>query len=40
MEDVLRKLTPPGMDNTMPATTWERNFKMYQCACTLREMIP
>lgn len=40
MEDVLRKLTPSDMDNTMPDTTWERNFKMYQCACTLREMIP
>ena len=40
MEDVLRKLTPPDMDDTMPATTWERNFKMYECACTLRDMIP
>ena len=39
MEDVLDTLLPAGVDRTMPNTTWERNFKMYECACALKNMI-
>ena len=39
MEDVLDTFLPPHKDRSVPTTTWERNFKMYECACALKEMV-
>ena len=39
MADVLNTLLPDTSDKSVPDTTFERNFKMYDAACNLKEMI-
>ena len=39
MADVLDALLPENVDRSVPDTTFERNFKMYDAACNLKEMI-
>lgn len=39
MADVLDTLLPADANRQVPDTTFERNFKMYECACVLKEMV-
>lgn len=39
MADVLDTLLPADANRQVPDTTFERNFKMYECACNLKDIV-